>query len=76
MVAEFVANNSHRGSMVREERSESLVEYSVFPSANSESGGFSLIRNGTNPDSPISIPSIFQPLTQIVKMMVVQNPTK
>ena len=59
MVAEFVANNSHRGSTVREERSESLVEYSVFPSANSESGSFSLIRNGTNPDSPISIPSIF-----------------
>ena len=59
MVAEFVANNSHRGSTAKEERSESLVEYSVFPSANSESGSFSLIRNGTNPDSPISIPSIF-----------------
>ena len=59
MVAEFVANNSHRGSTVREERSESLVEYSVFPSANSESDNFSLIKNETNPDSPISIPSIF-----------------
>ena len=59
MVAEFVANNLDRGSTVREERSESLVEYSVFPSANSESSSFSLIRNGTNPDSPISIPSIF-----------------
>nr|POE66416.1 isoform 2 of probable serine/threonine-protein kinase pix13 [Quercus suber] len=57
--SEFVANNSHRGNTVREERSESLVEYSVFPPANSESGSFSLIRNGTNPDSPISIPSIF-----------------
>ncbi|XP_075643734.1 putative serine/threonine-protein kinase PIX13 [Castanea sativa] len=57
--SEFVANNSHCGSTVREERSESLVEYSVFPSANSESGSFSLIWNGTNPDSPISIPSIF-----------------
>nr|POE82531.1 putative serine/threonine-protein kinase pix13 [Quercus suber] len=57
--SEFVANNSDCGSTVREERSESLVEYSVFPPANSESGSFSLIRNGTNPDSPISIPSIF-----------------
>ena len=51
MVAEFVANNSHRGSTAKEERSESLVEYSVFPSANSESGSFSWIRNGTNPNS-------------------------
>ena len=59
MVAEFVANNSDRGSTIREERSESLVEHSVFPSANSESGSFGWIRNGTNPDSPISIPSIF-----------------
>ena len=59
MVAEFVANNSHRGSTVREERRESLVEYFVFPSANSKSGSFSLIRNGTNLDSVISIPSIF-----------------
>ncbi|KAF3957845.1 hypothetical protein CMV_017183 [Castanea mollissima] len=57
--SEFVANNLHHGSTVWEERSESLVEYSVFPSANSESGSFSLIWNGTNPDSPISIPSIF-----------------
>ncbi|XP_075644386.1 putative serine/threonine-protein kinase PIX13 [Castanea sativa] len=59
LVAKFVANNSDGGSTVREERSELLVEYSVFPSANSESGSFSLTRNGTNPDSPISIPSIF-----------------
>ena len=51
MVVEFVANNSHRGSTVKEERSESLVEYSVFPLANSESCSFSWIRNGTNPDS-------------------------
>ena len=51
MVAEFVANNSHRGSTAKEERSESLVEYSVFPLANSESGNFSWIRNGTNTDS-------------------------
>ncbi|XP_065631480.1 probable serine/threonine-protein kinase PIX13 [Quercus suber] len=55
----FVANNSDYVSIVREERSESLVEYSVFPPANSKSGSFSLIRNGTNPNSLISIPSIF-----------------
>ena len=57
MVAEFVTNNLDRVSTVREERSESPVEYSVFLSVNSEFGSFSLIRNGTNPDSPIS--SIF-----------------
>ena len=60
MVAEFVTNNSDRGSTVMEERSESLVEYSFFPSAMSESSGsFSCIWNGTNPNSPIYIPSIF-----------------
>ncbi|KAK7848145.1 serine/threonine-protein kinase-like protein ccr4 [Quercus suber] len=58
--SEFVANNSDRGSTVMEERSESLVEYSFFPSAMSESSGsFSCIWNGTNPNSPIYIPSIF-----------------
>uniref|UniRef100_A0A7N2LLT4 Protein kinase domain-containing protein n=1 Tax=Quercus lobata TaxID=97700 RepID=A0A7N2LLT4_QUELO len=58
--SEFVPNNSDRGSTVMEERSDSLVEYSFFPSAMSESSGsFSCIWNGTNPNSPIYIPSIF-----------------
>uniref|UniRef100_A0A7N2LL05 Protein kinase domain-containing protein n=1 Tax=Quercus lobata TaxID=97700 RepID=A0A7N2LL05_QUELO len=58
--SEFVANNSDCGSAVMEERSESLVEYSFFPSAMSESSGsFNCIWNGTNPNSPIYIPSIF-----------------
>ena len=59
MVAEFVASNSDRGNTIMEERNESLVEYSFFPSAISVSGSFSWIWNGTNPNSSISIPSIF-----------------
>ena len=57
LVAEVVAyNNSNPGSLIREETSTSLVEYSFFPSAKPESS--SLIWNGTNtiPDITKELP--------------------
>ena len=61
MVAGFVANNSDPGSpTISEERSQSLVDYSFFPSDKSEFGSCSRIWNETNPDDfSVSISTLF-----------------
>ena len=59
LVAEVVAyNNSDPGSLIREETSTLLVEYSFFPSAKLESS--SQILNGTNtiPDFTKELPTL------------------